>query len=107
MRRLVLLLLMFVLPLQTSWGAVHFCDDDSRVSHAIEAAAEPGDTDDPHAADPCCAAAHGCHSLHHLMDHAATALAAVDRGQVLAAAGASPPLGEIRTRIERPNWSAA
>lgn len=41
MRRFLLLLLAFVLPLQMSWAAAHFCDDEKLVAHSI-AAAEQG-----------------------------------------------------------------
>jgi hypothetical protein len=120
MRRLLLLLLAFVLPLQMSWAATHFCDDEQLVAQAV-AAAELGDharnghdtaekKSDAKAekiADACCGAAHGCHGLHHLMGQADPDFVPNASGQTLARFFAAPPLGESRSRIERPKWLAA
>lgn len=116
MKRLLLLLLAFVLPLQMSWAAVHFCDDEKLVAHAV-AAAEQGahaaaaegqpDAKAEKIADACCGAAHGCHGLHHLMGQADPAFAPTATTQMPAPSGAAPPLSEAQSRIERPNWSAA
>lgn len=118
MRRFLLLLLAFVLPLQMSWAAAHFCDDEKLVAHAIAAAEQGEHVHDAAAeeqsdgqaekiADACCGAAHGCHGLHHLMGQADPALAPTAATQMPAPSGAAPPLSEAQSRIERPNWSAA
>ena len=118
MRRFLLLLLAFVLPLQMSWAAAHFCDDEKLVAHAVAAAEQNGrdhagaadEQSDPKAekiADACCEAAHGCHGLHHLMGQADPALAPSAATQMPAPSGAAPPVSEARSRIERPNGSAA
>lgn len=116
MRRFLLLLFAIVLPLQMSWAATHFCDDDRFVAQAV-ASAERGShaheqtaTDEQSVekiADACCGAAHGCHGLHHLMGQADPEFTPTASSQMLAPAGAAPPLSGSRSRIERPNWSAA
>lgn len=118
MRRLLLLLLALILPMQMSWAASHFCDDERLVAQAVAAAqqgghdhaASPDEQSDAQAekiADACCAAAHGCHGLHHLMGHAALALNPAASSQMPAPSGAAPPASHASSRIERPNWSAA
>lgn len=118
MRRLWLLLLAFVLPLQMSWAAVHLCDDTRPLAHAVQAVefgddhADQADSSSSgaqaeHSADACCGSAHGCHGLHHLMGQASCDFAAPAVKQLLALSGASPPLSELLTRVERPKWLAA
>ncbi|TWO72984.1 hypothetical protein FN976_01730 [Caenimonas sedimenti] len=118
MRRFLLLLLAFVLPLQMSWAAAHFCDDEKLVAHAVAAAEHAGhdhgaqadeqsDAKAEKIADACCGAAHGCHGLHHLMGQADLAFLPSVAAQMPAPSGAAPPLGGIHSRIERPNWLAA
>lgn len=118
MRRFLLLLLAFVLPLQMSWAATHFCDDEKLVARAVAAAEQGGhaldaageeqsDAKAEKIADACCGAAHGCHGLHHLMGHADSTSAQAAAIQMPAPSGAAPPLSDARSRIERPNWSAA
>lgn len=118
MRRLFILSLALILFTQMSWAASHFCDDERLVSQAIAAAAEgqhvheaavaeQSDAQAEKIADACCAAAHGCHGLHHLMGHADLAFATSASTQMPAPSGAAPPLSGARSRIERPNWSAA
>lgn len=121
MRRFLLLLLAFVLPLQMSWAATHFCDDAQLVAQAVasaelgdhahdghhERADEQSDSKAEKIADSCCGAAHGCHGLHHLMGHGDLAFSTSASTQMPAPSGAAPPLSEARSRIERPNWLAA
>ncbi len=120
MRRFWLLLLVFVLPLQMSWAAVHSCDDERLVTANVAAAllsSHDHDTDSvkqasddqksEKIADSCCGAAHGCHGLHHLMGQANAEFAPRAAGLMPAPSGAAPPLSEARSRIERPNWLAA
>lgn len=118
MRRLFILLLALILPMQMSWAATHFCDDERLVAQAVAAAAggehvheaaaaEQSDAQAEKIADACCGAAHGCHGLHHLMGHADLAFATSASTQMPAPSGAAPPLSGARSRIERPNWSAA
>lgn len=118
MRRFCLLLLVLVLPLQMSWAAAHFCDDERMVAHAV-AVAERGehahdavaeqqsDAQAEKIADSCCGAAHGCHGLHHLMGQADPEIAPTVSSQVPAPWGVAPMPSGPRWRIERPNWSAA
>lgn len=119
MRRLSLLLLLLVLPLQMSWAAMHFCDDAGQVKEAVEEAAidhahdshaaEPdsGDEQSAKIVDACCGAADGCHGLHHLIGCMDAAFAPAGSGQVPIESGAAPPSGGGLSRVERPKWSAA
>ena len=118
MKRFLILLLAFLLPMQMSWAAAHFCDDEPLVAHAVATAelgqhahAVPADgQSDAQAekiADACCDAAHGCHGLHHLMSQADLPFATFVSAQLPAPSGAAPPMPEARSRIERPNWLAA
>lgn len=118
MRRLVLIFLAFVLPLQMSWAAAHFCDDERWVVHAVAAAElgehvhaavadEQSDAKGEKIADACCEAAHGCHGLHHLMGQADPEVASIASTQMQAPSGTAPSLCGPRSRIERPNWFAA
>lgn len=118
MKRAFLLLLALILPLQMSWAASHFCDDQRLVAQTVaaaelgghvhqEAATEQSDAQAEKIADSCCGAAHGGHGLHHLMGHAAPVFAPTMATQMPAHSGAAPPLSEARSRIERPNWLAA
>jgi hypothetical protein len=118
MKRLLLLLLALILPMQMSWAASHFCDDERLVAQAVAAAElgghvhegatdEQSDAQTEKIADACCGAAHGCHGLHHLMGHEDLAFATSTTTQMPALSGAAPPLSDARSRIERPNWLAA
>lgn len=118
MRRFLLLLLAFVLPLQMSWAATHFCDDERLVALAVaaaeqgghvhaEAAGEQSDSQSEKIADACCGAAHNCHGLHHIMGQADPEFAGAASTHMPAPSGAAPPLAEVPSGIERPNWSAA
>lgn len=117
MRRIGLFLLVFVLSLQMSWAAVHYCDDtrtgplaatanDDSHSHEAEADGQL-DGQAEKIADACCGAAHACHGLHHLMGHEDFAVATPAATQMPAPSGGSPPLSVAHSRIERPNWLAA
>lgn len=118
MRRLFLLLLALILPMQMSWAASHFCDDERVVAQALAAADlgghvhqsmadEQSDDQAEQIADACCDAAHGCHGLHHLMGQADPEFAPRAVTQLAAPTGAAPALSEARSRIERPNWLVA
>ncbi len=118
MRRLFLLLLALILPMQMSWAASHFCDDERMVAQVVAAAdtgghlhaaaaEEQSEAQAEKIADSCCGAAHGCHGLHHLMGQEDPAFAPTASTQMPAPSGAAPPLSEARSRIERPNWLAA
>ena len=118
MKKFWLLLLAFVLPLQMSWAAVHFCDAD--ISHTAGATTPvpAGQSTRPAAkaaegqivealADACCGASHGCHGLHNLMAPHETATGVVSAGANLASADAPCATSVFSTRHERPQWSAA
>jgi hypothetical protein len=117
MRRFLLLLLAFVLPLQMSWAATHFCDDEGAVKAAV-AAAERGDQHDHggHAgdadqaekiADACCSAAHGCHGMHSMVAPAEGFVLFSPASEPVAAAPPGLPELDALVRIDRPQWSAA
>ena len=114
-----MLLLAFVLPLQMSWGATHFCDDDlspvtvtglaAPDSHKHSKTADAGKKSESKKADlaDCCGAAHGCHGLHHLIAPGEAVVA-----PALTAEAVGPPdqlraYGVLATRVERPKWLAA
>lgn len=123
MRRFWLALLMFVLPLQMSWAAVHFCDGASLARMSVEevgvmpghdhgnetsqVAEDQKSATSDKSADACCGAAHGCHGLHHLMGSADAALVPVVASQLPVQSGAAPPAGALLSRVERPKWPAA
>lgn len=116
MRRFLLLLLAFVLPLQMSWAATHFCDDARLLELAVAAAEQGGhvhapdeqsDSKGEKIVDSCCGAAHNCHGLHHIMGQADPEFVARASTQSPAPPGAAPPMGEVLSRIDRPNWFAA
>lgn len=120
MRRFWLLLLVFVLPLQMSWAAVHYCNDELLLSTTVEAVMTSGHDHDGQSvkqkaedqksekiADACCGAAHGCHGLHHLMPHTEASLPSASRTGVTAARDGPFPCGFLATRVERPKWLAA
>lgn len=118
MRRWLLLLLAFVLPLQMSWAAVHVCHDElatvlahaqaAESDHAIALDVSKADLEDGEQfSDACCGAAHSCHGLHHLMGHACPQFTAQPSSQINLSSGASPPLSLPSARVERPKWLAA
>ena len=118
MRRFWLLLLVLVLPLQMSWAATHFCDDERLVAktvvaaelgnHAHQALAdEVSDSQAEKIADACCGTVHGCHGLHHLVGLTAPVFVPARSTQMPIHIGAAPPAGELLSRVERPKWSAA
>ena len=116
MNRFWLLLLACILSVQTSWAAVHFCDEAAPLARAAAAQDHAGalgalhDADDATGGihgDQCCSAAHGGHVLQSLMSQEPHALAV---GSVHAAP-AEPRQPRKRERfperVERPQWSAA
>lgn len=118
MRRILLSLLTLVLSMQMGWAASHFCDDERLVVLAVAAAeqgghvhAEPADgQSDSKAekiADACCGAAHNCHGLHHILGQADAEFGSRASTQMPAPSAAAPPVGEVISVIERPNWPAA
>ena len=128
MKKFWLLLLAFVLPLQMSWAAVHFCDDDlsgggARVVAAVAegqhgcaaphgtATHEVAEQSDGQKAQPssdaCCSAAHGCHGLHSLMSERDATIALSATAERLADFKLRLVKPNFVTRLERPQWSAA
>ncbi|MGA0572775.1 hypothetical protein ACO2Q9_18825 [Variovorax sp. VNK109] len=126
MKRCLLLLLVFVLPLQLSWAAIHYCEDDDGVGllnvasaqfddhrHAPVPEAGSGSTASVSFdvqtgnADPCCAAAHACHGLHHLIANSPSDLAAPASERVRWLSSADPRPDSRTARLERPKWLAA
>lgn len=117
MKRFWLLLLLFVMPLQTSWAAVHFCDDDLAAATVI---AEPSGSHD-HAApgkqtnpqggqalvDACCGAAHGCHGLHNLMAQAPYRVLAAANPGFAVSTDHRLIQRQFADRHERPQWPVA
>jgi len=121
MRRFWLLLLVFVLPLQMSWAATHFCDDDFVLVAAAFADAERGAYDHAQASEAgknsaaeksdhladCCGAAHGCHGLHHLMGQAEAFVPSAGSAAMIVLHDTPSKCGYVATRVERPKWPAA
>ena len=117
MHRFWLLLLLFVLPVQMSWAAIHHCDDTaSEVAVVLAAAAEAtGDSavapsDEAVAADASAKnapSAHPCHGLHEIMGHATQSVVEAAKEMVLA--GSQPIFrpSALASRHERPQWAAA
>jgi len=115
-KRVCLLLLIWVLSLQTSWAATHFCDEAARAGHTPvshqhtelfpsqdEHAAEAGGTLD----DACCSVAHAYHGLQAFVPQDLPVFALL----ALPAARAEAALPAARERLserhERPQWPAA
>ena len=118
MKRFWLLLLAFVLPLQMSWAAVHFCDADIAHSAGTTAPVAPEDSGRQAAkaaegqvaealADACCGASHGCHGLHNLMAPVETATGVAPSGTSISSAEVPLATSAFHTRHERPQWFAA
>ena len=114
MKRFWLFLLVFVLPLQMSWAAAHYCDESAGLAHATKhetAATVLQDQHEPAAgellADGCCVAAHGFHGFHAALAQEPSALQIL----TLASTPQAAPLRVARTRFaerhERPQWPAA
>lgn len=110
MKRWLIVLLIFVLPLQMSWASLHVCDDSS-----APAASEFVFTDGHSAADAassladaCCASAHACHGLHTAMCECSPFLAVtVPASSHLSFTCLTLGLGGILTAIDRPQWHPA
>lgn len=122
MRRFLLLLLAFVLPLQMSWAAVHFCDESAHAisaeqvadavadlaNQADDASQANGDPAKPDAlADACCSAAHGCHGLHSVMGPSGGLSLSPPAAHAMAAAPPALPKRDALSRIDRPQWLVA
>lgn len=118
MKRFWLLLLAFVLPLQMSWAAVHFCEADQAHAAGTTAAVVPEDSERQAVksvegqvvealADACCGASHGCHGLHNLMAPVETATCLAPGSAGISSAEVPLATSAFHTRHERPQWSAA
>lgn len=119
MKRFWLSLLVFVLSLQTSWAAVHFCDGELAALTASASIAQPSahdhattekQTDKKGAqalADACCSAAHGCHGLHNLMAQAPYQVPTVSTPDIAAPTDHRLAQRQFADRHERPQWFAA
>ena len=121
MRNFWLLILVVVIPMQTSWAAMHVCESagvtltaaaqHQEVAHA-PSAAKVVDTDQNSEvvnplADTCCSAAHGCHGLHSLMAQAGNTISVVLPSFSYKSSDTLLEPGHAHARLERPNWSAA
>lgn len=121
-KRFFLILLIMLLPIQMSWAAMHICDDDMAVAEAtaqVMHQADPhehdhqvvkahqGDTGKAHAADACCFAGHGCHSLHSLMASDPSQASLLGSAHALNALHSQLAGGAFSARHERPKWPAA
>lgn len=118
-KRLCLILLILLLPIQMSWAAIHICDDDlgqtafvqavqqSQHDHeqVSEKAGSPGEK--THAADACCFTGHGCHGLHSLMASESSQAKLPDSSHALNGLNRLSNCGAISARHERPKWPAA
>jgi hypothetical protein len=112
MFRLWLLLLAFVLPLQMSWAAVHFCNDAAAAVTVSESLqdhnhAASGGQDDSAGQVDCCAAAHGCHGLHNLMATEQAQLSVPTLSNIVPITDDESRQRQFAARHERPQWSAA
>lgn len=122
MKRFCLILLIMLLPIQMSWAAMHICDDDIAVAEATAQVmhqadqhehdhpmlkADQGDASKGHAADACCFAGHGCHSLHSLMVSEPSQASVSDSAHALNALQSRRAGGAFSARHERPKWPAA
>lgn len=118
MKRFLLLLLAFVLPLQMSWAASHLCNDDGMVAavpqveslsghHGTTADQPEAGTGSADLSDPCCTAAHGCHGLHHIAGNTFLKATASLMSQMPAATVSAPHAAQPAARLERPKWLTA
>ena len=116
-KRLFLILLVMLLPIQMSWAAVHVCDDGAGAAsyvqalqppaheHAFDAASVPDDK--THLADTCCVTGHGCHGLHSLMVGKSSQGCLADRAHAMNGQDSQLTDGALSARHERPKWPAA
>ena len=116
MKRVWLLLLVCILSVQTSWAAVHFCDEAARASHTPAShqhadlfpdTDEHGGGGDASLADACCSAAHGYHGLQALISNDATELALLRPGALRMEAPQPVAHDRFPERHERPQWPPA
>lgn len=113
MRRVWLLLLALVLPLQAAWASAHGYAHDAAASHAAVAvtAAEAG-TDsgaDLHAGGKnhgCCDISHSCHGSPSLVP-SRTPQAEAGAGSLLNPSSRALTPRILVSRLERPQWPAA
>jgi poly(3-hydroxybutyrate) depolymerase len=117
MRRVWILLLVMMLPLQTAWAAVHgYAHDADVAAHArVESqmkvdVAGAADTVVDHQTEAdghgCCDMAHSCHGSATLMPTLVIQLGAEARSLLNASDGAFT-LQMLVTRHDRPNWVPA
>lgn len=116
MRRLCLLFLLFVLPVQMSWAAVHDCATGVRGSSPlVELAADYGESVVSAASEPSSDApdfghgntVHACDGIHDLVaDETGCAAVAAGTDRHRPALSIFLP-GAVSPRLERPQWPAA
>jgi len=121
MSRFWLLVLMFIVPVQMSWAAVHFCSDEASGAGRIAATlvssvnehqhehehAVTGSRSEPESQHDCCGVHHGCHGLHNLMSMEQAGLTFARAPSVLVALDEAPFERQFAYRHERPQWSVA
>jgi hypothetical protein len=121
MRNFWLLILAIVIPIQTSWAAIHVCESagvtltaaaqHQEAAHAPSAAKVVDADQNSEVANPladtCCSAAHGCHGLHSLMAQADRPMSVVLPSVSYKSSDTLLEPGHAHARLERPNWSAA
>jgi hypothetical protein len=111
-RRIWLLVLVFFLPLQMTWAAVHgYSHDADMAAHSSSVAAEFLAQADPEphadvAGHGCCSVSHSCHGSPSLVAIALFALAAPSRC-VLNPNTRAFKARELVSRHERPQWLPA
>lgn len=105
-----------VLSLQTSWAAVHFCDETARAAHtpASHQHADVFPEHDEHGGsaetalpDACCSVAHAYHGLQALISQDAVELALLPSSAVRADAPQAVAHDRFPERHERPQWLPA
>jgi hypothetical protein len=115
-KRVWLLLLVWVLSVQTSWAAVHFCDEAARASHTpashqhadlFPQTDEHGGTGDAGLPDACCSVAHAYHGLQSLISQDATELALLPASTLRIEARQPVARDRFAERHERPQWPPA
>jgi hypothetical protein len=121
MKNLWLLMLAIVIPMQTSWAAMHVCEgagitltaaaQHQEAAHAPSAATAVDADQNSEVANPladtCCSSAHGCHGLHSLMAQADRPMSVVLPSVSYKSSDTLLEPGHAHARLERPNWSAA
>ena len=116
-------MLAIVVPLQTSWASMRFCEGMGNPVAAVAAHLDAGwavevthlaetyKASNEGAADQasagCCDAAHGCHGLHSIALHAVNDVAMESASLSFKPCDVLIEPGRAHARLERPNWSAA